>query len=152
MACRVIVACGALKGPQPAPALDLYRGGYFADCRRWALSVAPRSAVYVLSARHGLIRADRVIEPYEQSIHTADRRELAGMVHLQAMQLLEPCTAVGLPWFVGGARYREVLQAAGVAVRSITLALPPGRGSRGIGAQRSWLLDHLGEVPAGGRP
>jgi hypothetical protein len=147
----VILACGAIKGPVAVPALDLYRGPYYLDCRRWALSVTTRDHIYILSALHGLVPAAQVPEPYDQSIYTADAYRLAMLVRSQAGPLLEPCTAVGLPWFAGGAAYLEVLASAGVEVRPVSATLPPGRATRGIGAQRSWYLSHLGELPGGVR-
>jgi uncharacterized protein DUF6884 len=145
----VILACGGMKGPVPAPALDLYRGPFFAATRRWAESVTDRDRIYVLSALHGLIPAAQVVEPYDTRLTPARAGQLAELVHRQAAVLLEPCTAIEVPWFCGGRDYLALLRLARVSVRPVSATLPPGRATRGIGAQRSWYIGHLGTLPAG---
>lgn len=68
-----VVPCGANKLDQPAPARDLYTGSYFrevlagaeaeAAATTDALGVAVR--VMILSAAHGLVDLDDVLDPYD---------------------------------------------------------------------------------------
>lgn len=60
-----IVGCGDAKRDEPAEARDLYTSGYFAGKRK--LAEADGSFWYVLSAKHGIIPCDHVIEPYDVS-------------------------------------------------------------------------------------
>lgn len=140
----VVLACGAQKLPTPAPALELYTGPLFASARRWALSIAPRSRIFVLSAKHGLVEGDQVLEPYDQRLEKPTRATV-DRVGDQAVELgLYP----GPVYFAGGELYRLTLILAGVDVRAVSHALPPGRATRGIGAQRSWFARNLGQLPA----
>lgn len=58
-----IVPCGSAKLNRPAPARHMYTGSYHAACRRAADQLGGR--LIILSARHGLLAPDTVIEPYE---------------------------------------------------------------------------------------
>jgi hypothetical protein len=63
-----VIPCGKAKRPTPMPAGDLYVGPYFRACRDYALSILPRRAVYVLSAKYGLLTLDDRIAPYELTL------------------------------------------------------------------------------------
>ena len=66
----VVIPCGGKKLNEPAPAGDLYTGGQHRLARqaadRLALNLGGR--VLILSAKHGLLDLDTVIDPYEQRI------------------------------------------------------------------------------------
>jgi hypothetical protein len=145
---RVVLACGGQKQTTPAPALELYTGPLFADARRWALSVTSRDRIFILSALHGLIAADKVIAPYDV--------RLAPISPARALELADQAGALellgGPVWFAGGAAYRWSLVLAGLDVRAVTDALPPGREGRGIGAQRQWYRRNAGQLPATVQP
>lgn len=136
----IVLACGGLKQSSPAPALELYRGPLFTSARAWALSVAPRDRIWILSALHGLIPADQVIAPYDA--RARDAEALAELLRPELLELLGPKV-----YFVGGSEYFEALAARVPVVVSLSRALPPGRATRGIGAQRSWLARNLGRLP-----
>ena len=59
----VVIPCGAAKRSHPSPAGELYIGSYHRACRRAADRLGGR--LLILSARHGLLLPDRVIEPYD---------------------------------------------------------------------------------------
>ncbi|WP_061443859.1 DUF6884 domain-containing protein [Streptomyces sp. CCM_MD2014] len=62
----IVVPCGAAKLDRPASAGELYTGSFHKACRRAADALArPGTTVLVLSALHGLVPLDRVLEPYE---------------------------------------------------------------------------------------
>lgn len=65
-----VVACGASKLARPAPARDLYTGGYFRAALATAEHLAP-GRVLILSARYGLIDPAEVVEPYDLRIDQA---------------------------------------------------------------------------------
>lgn len=64
----VIVPCGTAKLDRAAPAGRMYIGSYHRACRRAADRLGGR--LFILSARHGLLTPDTVIEPYEQRMNT----------------------------------------------------------------------------------
>lgn len=139
----VVLACGAQKRPEASPALELYTGPLFASARRWALSITSRDRIFVLSALHGLVPADQVLEPYDQRIKPT--RETVDRVVDQADAL---DLFAGPVYFAGGELYRLTLILAGLDVRAVSHVLPPGRETRGIGAQRAWFSRNLGQLPA----
>lgn len=144
----VILACGARKGAQPAPAENLYDGPFFVSARGWARSVVTRDRLFVLSAKYGLVWGQDELAPYNMPLCLASpeqRQLLARLVTHQA-------TLLGLAgsrkvWFVGAQLYVDLLRPAIPRVRRVADFLPPGRESRGIGAQRAWFADNRGRLP-----
>jgi hypothetical protein len=68
----VIIPCGASKLSQPAKAADLYTGSMFADALRTARTMTSDENIRILSAKHGLVRLDHVLEPYEMKMSDKD--------------------------------------------------------------------------------
>lgn len=147
----IILACGAVKARTAMPALELYQGSYFLAARGWALSVVPRDRILVLSAKHGILRADEMVRPYDARLGVADVEVLARKIY----STYYPRLVNELVWserqaryFAGGARYLKVLRLACVSpLVSVVETLPSGRENRGIGAQLRWLTTHRGELP-----
>lgn len=73
-----LISCGAEKLAAAAPARDLYTGPLFRSARRW---VELRDYVYpawgILSARHGLLLPNQVVEPYDASLAAMSEPERA---------------------------------------------------------------------------
>jgi hypothetical protein len=61
----VIIPCGGAKLTQPAPAADLYIGSMFADTLRTARTMTSDENIRILSAKHGLVKLDTILEPYD---------------------------------------------------------------------------------------
>lgn len=66
----VVIACGKDKLSRPAPAGELYVGSQHTLARRAADALASSMAgrVLILSAKHGLLDLDEVVEPYDQRV------------------------------------------------------------------------------------
>lgn len=60
-----IIGCGAAKLGVAAPARELYTGPLFRDALGYATHPGRFDEVRILSAKHGLLRLDQVVEPYE---------------------------------------------------------------------------------------
>ena len=109
MAMRVaLVSCVKSKRPSAAPARDLYISPLFTALRCYAQSHADRW--YILSAKHGLLEPNKVIEPYEltlASMPKAARLAWAERVRNQLLQILPPNAEIIL---LAGSRYRENLE------------------------------------------
>jgi hypothetical protein len=76
----VITGCSRRKAstPAPVPALDLYQGGSIPWLRaRAGRDPQLRARVMILSAEHGLLRAGRLLLPYDRRLDPARARELA---------------------------------------------------------------------------
>lgn len=101
-----LVACGATKLPYRAAARDLYRGGLFQKSA--ALAERTCAQWFILSAKHGLVAPDTMLEPYEQQLARRNG-EWADRVREQLIQELGDRAGVVLVAYAGRA-YREVLR------------------------------------------
>lgn len=133
----VIIGCGASKLAHAAPALELYTGNLY----RARLAYARRlygAPSFVLSGLHGLIPADRVIEPYEYNLQSATKRQREAWAArvARAVDELEPGPLVVL---ASGPYLAEWPEASG---RSVEV---PARGLT-LGASLSWFKRELGEL------
>lgn len=128
----VVIACGATKRGERAPAAELYAGSYFRSCLASALSIAPRSSVLILSALHGLVELDRELDPYDMilgipgAITAADVGRQAAELGVAGLPVLALCPA----------RYADVLEASG-AFPEVSRPLA----GLGIGQQRGRLRE-----------
>jgi hypothetical protein len=128
----VLVACVGKKHDVAAPAGDLYQSDWFRKARRYA---EQRVSWFILSAQHGLLAPETVIEPYNLTLNTMpsdERRAWAGRVFAQIQTSIPPGKLVVL----AGRHYREyllpLLQTAGYTVEVPMAGL-------GIGQQLQWL-------------
>lgn len=128
------MACAAAKLPFATAAGDLYVSSLFRKARLYAEKHA--DSWYILSAKHGLVRPDKIIEPYDVTLNAmpiAERRRWSDQVNRQ----LEDVVAHGYQLIMlAGSRYREgvenVQRSRGVEVEV------PMQGMR-IGEQLKWL-------------
>lgn len=60
-----IIPCGADKLDTAAPAADLYTSSTFRSTLAAALTLVDPAHVLVLSAKHGLVALDTVVDPYD---------------------------------------------------------------------------------------
>ena len=72
MSAVVIIGCGKAKRDCVSPAVDLYTGPLYRDRLAWARALGGPHAI--LSAKHGLITPETVIEPYDEML-TPDRKD-----------------------------------------------------------------------------
>jgi cytoplasmic iron level regulating protein YaaA (DUF328/UPF0246 family) len=61
----VIIPCGGAKLETPANARDLYIGSMYRDQLATALTMTTPENIRILSAKHGLIALDTIVEPYD---------------------------------------------------------------------------------------
>jgi hypothetical protein len=83
-----MVACCAEKGPARAPARELYRSPLFRLSLAYAEEVLG-AEVRILSAKHGLVKADQEIEPYDLSLNDFNGWELADWAHAVEFQFAD---------------------------------------------------------------
>ena len=127
--------CGAGKLPGAHRVADLYTGPLWSTLRRVERETGIARDVYVLSAKYGIVRMDKVVESYDAQ--AVDRVTEAHHVHVT--ELVQMVQAQG--WnlcrvdFVGSALYAKVLEDAGCIVTRLE--------SRGIGYQRAALAKAL---------
>ena len=76
----VIIPCGNTKLSTAAPASEFYTGSMFQDSLRTARKLFSDDRIYVMSAKHGIVPLDRVLEPYDVKLGmegSIDARTLA---------------------------------------------------------------------------
>lgn len=129
-----IIPCGGKKLSYAAPAGQIYIGSYHKACMAFALAQHP-SAIYILSAKHGLLTLDKVIEPYSQRLTRPDNTFIE-KVRSDARRLgITHKTAL----ILGGRAYRTVARAVFPHVLD-----PLANVAGGIGYQLHWLITHRG--------
>lgn len=73
----VLIACAAQKLDRPAPASALYTSTLFRLSYGYALSLEP-SAIYILSAKHGLLSNGQIVAPYNVTLNDMGAAEIRG--------------------------------------------------------------------------
>ncbi|MGW5277218.1 DUF6884 domain-containing protein [Streptomyces sp. NPDC004044] len=125
----VVIPCGSRKLGRSARAADMYVGSYHRACRKAADALQP-DRLLILSARHGLLDLDDVIEPYDTPHGAADAITAQDLLKQAAMRdivLLDPVVALG------GARHVSLVRTIWPHART------PLAGTRGMGEQMSRL-------------
>ncbi|MEN8214155.1 MAG: DUF6884 domain-containing protein, partial [Pseudomonadota bacterium] len=105
----VLISCVSQKLSHRAKAKDLYVSTLFRLNLKYANSLEP-DAIYILSAKHGLLSLEQQIEPYEQTLNnmrTAEVKEWASKVVAQIDEVasLEKAEFT----FLAGDKYRRYL-------------------------------------------
>lgn len=120
----ILVSCVGKKRDTACPAKDLYVSDWFIKAREWAENNGKRW--FILSAKHGLLHPDTIIEPYEKTLNTMPaegRRAWAG--HVSSALSALPGRLVCL----AGRKYWE----------HITVELDIPLEGMGIGQQLAWF-------------
>jgi len=129
-----LVACASAKRSEPALAADVYVSSLFVKARTYAERHA--SAWYVLSAKHGLVEAATVIEPYDVTLNTMGVRMRRAWAALVSEQLEGVVRSGDRVIMLAGARYRDGI-VPGLRARRVRVEIPL-EGLR-IGEQLAWL-------------
>lgn len=141
-----LVGCASQKLKRPAPARELYVSQLFKKASAYAEATCDRW--YVLSAKHGLVHPDTVLEPYDIRLGTNHRS--TPPIH---------------QW---GARVKDQLDAELAGLENVTLIALAGEQYRiavhnsrwpveipmkglGIGKQLGWLTARLNTLESSGQ-
>ena len=95
-----LVGCASQKLKRPAPARELYVSALFRKASAYAQQEADQW--FILSAKHGLVHPDEVLEPYDMKLGTKQ----AGPIHAWSQRVREQLIEVAPV-------YAEVLLLAG---------------------------------------
>lgn len=134
----VLIPCVKSKRSQRSKACDLYTSSLFVKVLGYAKMLNP-DAIYILSAKHGVLALDDEIDPYEKTLNnmrTADKREWAKQV-LQQLRQRADLEADEFT-ILAGNNYRAGL------VPHIKHCKIPMEGLP-IGRQLQWLTERLSE-------
>jgi hypothetical protein len=102
-----LIACASSKVPVAAPARELYSSALFRKSR--ALAESRFDKWFILSAKHGLVFPDQILEPYNQTLNGMppdERQQWACRTFDQLTQYTHPDDTLT---FIAGANYREDL-------------------------------------------
>lgn len=133
----VIVGCSATKLSTPAPAREMYQGALFKAAVGYAESWS--LPWYVISAMHGIIKPDFIVEPYDRRVPTR-RDELVPWLQCrnwEAYDRVEPRGMSKMFVLLCGADYRAAFDSREISLRDFPTEEPLAH--MGIGEQRSWL-------------
>jgi hypothetical protein len=135
----VLVACAQRKLDHPAKASELYTSQWFDAAKCYAVIMG--NAWRILSAKHGLLHPETIIEPYDESLNTRAAAERQGWAVRVSKALREQFPADQWKLIIlAGKAYREplvgMLETYGYKVEVPMQGL-------GIGQQIKWLNYHL---------
>lgn len=139
MATIVLIACASQKLSHPARAGDLYTSTLFKLNLTYAKLLRP-DQIQILSAKHGLLDLDTVIEPYDVTLNTMPavtirgwsqqvHKQLAGQYNLRRDHFV----------FLAGDKYRKYLLPHLTSYQIPLLGLP-------IGKQLQFLKQQIEEM------
>ena len=130
-----LIACCSAKLAHAAPARDLYTSDLF---RKSVAYVEARGEPWaVLSALHGVVAPDTMLEPYNVTLlsMTREQRAVWGAFAADALWRFDDRAFV----FLAGATYRDPMMEAQIWRARGYRATSPMVGL-GIGEQKAWLL------------
>lgn len=119
-----LVGCVKRKGDCPATAKDLYISPLFSGRRLWV--ERSFSEWFLLSAMHGLVRPETVLDPYDLSLNAlgaAQRRRWSEFVLGQMATEIGPLHGIVFEMHAG-ANYRNVGLADGLRRAGATVDVP----------------------------
>ena len=147
-----LVGCASSKLQRPAPARELYTSQLFRKASAYAAATCDRW--YILSAKHGLVHPDTVLEPYDvklgaNRLDTPPIHDWAERVRVQLAEELADVADVAdvLLVALAGEQYRTVLRPwLGAAGCRWPFEIPML--GMGIGQQLGWLTHELSTASA----
>ena len=106
-----LIACVKQKLPHKARAEDLYTSDLFRKHLEYAKQRSP-DAIYILSARYGLLPLDAEIEPYDQTLKTMSASQVRAWAQRVVEQLAQ-CADLRNDHFIilaGEAYYKPLIR------------------------------------------
>ena len=129
-----LVSCVSKKKAVRAPARDLYTSAWFIKARAYVERSG--STWFILSAQHGLVRPEKIMAPYEQTLNAMSRREREAWAARVISQLKAALPATDRIVVLAGVRYREFIMAY-LRQQARRVEVPMAR--LGIGKQLRYL-------------
>lgn len=123
----VLVSCASKKLSARSQAKDLYVSTLFELNLKYAYSLNP-DAIYILSAKHGLLDLETEIEPYNLTLNNMTRNEVKEWAIKVVSQLGEKTDLINDHFiFLAGNKYREYLVSSLKSWEAPLEGLPIGR-------------------------
>lgn len=108
----VLIACGKEKRKEASKAKDLYQGSYFKKTLKYAyiLSKKYKADIYILSAKHGLLELDTIINPYNFTLNDVDERYKKNWSYRVIKELNKKIKKTDRVIFLAGRSYNKYLK------------------------------------------
>jgi cytoplasmic iron level regulating protein YaaA (DUF328/UPF0246 family) len=132
----VLISCVKTKLSYPAKAKNLYISSLFKKLYAYGKQLNP-DAIFILSAKYGLLKSDDIIEPYELTLNNMPTKQVKAWSR-NVIEKLGECTELQNDNFVflAGDKYRRFL------LPHIQHYEIPLKGLM-IGQQLSWLKKRI---------
>jgi len=134
MARICLIACVSLKDTRKMRASDIYLSPLFKKAKDFAQKNSDRW--YILSAKHGLIAPNTIIEPYNKTLNNMSREDRKKWANNVFQELRKKTKSNDEITFVAGLRYRQDLVPL-LSERGNKICVPME--GLGIGKQLQWL-------------
>lgn len=106
----VLISCVSQKQDRRVAARDLYTSPLFRYNLQYAQSLRP-DAIYILSAKHGLLDLDQMVSPYDVAINDMKAPEIRAWAEKVRGQLARKADLQNDRFiFLAGHKYRKYLQ------------------------------------------
>jgi hypothetical protein len=104
-----LISCSKRKKSNPCPASELYSASLlFSLLYKYAKANADR--VYIISAKHGLVAEDEILEPYDETLNAKPAAERRAWAQWVLNQLGQVCDVRKTEFIIlAGQRYHEYL-------------------------------------------
>lgn len=134
-----LISCVKSKLPNKARARELYTSSLFKKMYAYAEKRADK--IYILSAKHGLVDAEEVIEPYEETLNKKTKmgKKLWAVKVFQKLLRQENLKKAEIV-FLAGVNYRKFLEIL-CDDKKIKHSAPMD--GLGIGKQLAWLTKNV---------
>ena len=100
-----ICSCGTRKLKTTSAAIDMYNGAYHRMTRRYLQTKFSDPQIFIVSAKHGLLRLTDVIEPYD--IGPREKTVTSAVIRNQAQRMMIAHQPV---LYIGSRKYYEILR------------------------------------------
>jgi len=150
MTTHVIVGCGKQKRDHPTEARDLYTSTYFGAKRTYAEAVG--DWWHILSAKHGIIPPDYVIDPYDVTVSDLTDDEWCDRVAARLPDdVVDRFARVDRVEVLAGRAYVDPIRDLLADRIDADVVYPfEDAGLGGIGAQMKWCRDRATEASNAG--
>lgn len=108
----ILIACGKKKRREASKAKDLYQGSYFKKTLEYAyiLSKKYKADIYILSAKHGLLELDTIINPYNFTLNNVDEKYKKNWSYGVIKKLNKKIKKTDRVIFLAGKNYNKYLK------------------------------------------
>ena len=139
MSTIALLSCVSQKVEYKTEARNMYISSLFTKSLKYAENILKPNIIFILSAKHGLLKLNKVIEPYNETLNTKNREDQQIWAKKVLMQIGKECN-INVDTFIflaGKKYYRDLIQH--LPNNKIIMENMP------IGKRLQWLTKEIGE-------